>query len=57
MPTTPITVGHALEQRLTDPKMIEYTLTRFHEELQKRLAELLATHPLSYRNSPRWKEA
>ena len=30
----------ALEQRLANPKMIEYTLTRFHEELQKRLAEI-----------------
>jgi len=25
----------ALEQRLANPEMIEYTLTRFHEELEK----------------------
>ena len=30
----------ALEQRLANPEMIEYTLTRFQEELQKRLAEI-----------------
>jgi site-specific DNA recombinase len=30
----------ALEQRLANPQMIEYTLTRFQEELQKRLAEI-----------------
>jgi site-specific DNA recombinase len=30
----------ALEQRLANPQMIEHTLTRFQEELQKRLAEI-----------------
>ena len=30
----------ALEQRLANPQMIDYTLTRFHDELQKRLAEI-----------------
>ena len=30
----------ALEQRLSNPEMIEYTLIRFQEELQKRLAEI-----------------
>jgi hypothetical protein len=30
----------ALEQRLANPEMIEYTLTRFQEELQERLAEI-----------------
>ena len=30
----------ALEQRLAKPQMIEYTLTRFQEELQKRLVEI-----------------
>jgi site-specific DNA recombinase len=30
----------ALEQRLANPQMIEYTLARFQEELQKRLAEI-----------------
>jgi len=30
----------ALEHLLANPQMIEYTLTRFREELQKRLAEI-----------------
>ena len=30
----------ALEQRLVNPQIIEYTLTRFLEELQKRLVEI-----------------
>ncbi len=30
----------ALEQRLTNPEILEYTLSRFHDELQKRLAEI-----------------
>ena len=30
----------ALEQRLANPEMIEYTLARFQEELQKRLSEI-----------------
>jgi site-specific DNA recombinase len=30
----------ALEQRLANPQMIEYILTRFHDELQKRLVEI-----------------
>jgi len=30
----------AIEQRLSNPRMIEYVLVRFQEELQKRLAEL-----------------
>ncbi|HYM05614.1 MAG TPA: recombinase family protein, partial [Terriglobales bacterium] len=30
----------ALEQRLANPQMVEYTLTRFHEELQRRLTDL-----------------
>ncbi|HJZ97574.1 MAG TPA: recombinase zinc beta ribbon domain-containing protein [Candidatus Solibacter sp.] len=30
----------ALEQRLSNPQMIEYTLTRFHEELERRLLKI-----------------
>jgi hypothetical protein len=36
----------ALEQRLSNPEMIEYTLTRFQEELQKRPLEIRAAPPL-----------